>query len=416
MKFSMLYQIIIASFLIISSVVPVMAMEKPNGKEVTLLSKDGQEVVFSLPAAQLSITVKNMLKELESEGPVFTPIKLDTLEKIKSTLERIVKDLTPRPDYAGGGYVTREIQEIVDDEFDEKNVDRMINVLNAANYLDIPFLINAVARVFVDNFESIAQSYVDGKAPSIKIVKDIGVYLKKHLILDLSGDIYSDEMSIADLIALTCKKKDCQGLLGNILFKQQGDNYALSINGDVVEELTGTKLTSLDGIDNLAQMLQGKKITTISLSFNNLTNFRGLPGFANKPFKSFNLVEILMLDDNKLYVLPGDFFEGLSSIKRIELSGNNLSTLPKNIFKSKSFGKIEMIDLGENEFEQIPDALKDIESLKTLAFTGNKLKSVPEWIGELKNLTSLFLRYNKFSGEEKKGARKVAGKKITMRF
>ena len=108
------------------------------------------------------------------------------------------------------------------------------------------------------------------------------------------------------------------------------------------------------------------------------------------------LVELrsFVLSGNKLKSLPPEIGD-LKSLRTLVLGGvyggNELKMLPTSI---GSLSELEELDLSHNCLTCLPDVLRSLTNLVTLACFGNQLETVPESLCELKNLRVLNLGRN----------------------
>ena len=165
--------------------------------------------------------------------------------------------------------------------------------------------------------------------------------------------------------------------------------------------LTHNQITSPDP-DISLPLLQ-----SVNISANNL---KGVPSFL---LRSPHLLE-LYLTNNNLSALDETVLSSIPELNTLDLSQNNLRTLPKSFSK---LNKLNTLDLSHNEFSSLPSCLnqladltsldlsynllREIEfpphfsSLKMLYLGGNHLSSLPSSIQNLSNLEKLFVRRNK---------------------
>ena len=71
----------------------------------------------------------------------------------------------------------------------------------------------------------------------------------------------------------------------------------------------------------------------------------------------------------------GDF-SGLSSLKRLDISSNNLTTLPQNIFSGLS--SLEYLNLSDNDLTTLPQGIfSDLHGLEWLRINHNQITTLP---------------------------------------
>jgi len=96
-------------------------------------------------------------------------------------------------------------------------------------------------------------------------------------------------------------------------------------------------------------------------------------------------------------ILP-EIIGDLQHLRMLYLSGNKLKELPDSIGK---LTKLEVLDLSDNELTELPPSIGNLKSLHTLRLGGNKLKRLPNTIDQLKKLVELELEGNNFVDIEK---------------
>ncbi|XP_072963929.1 probable LRR receptor-like serine/threonine-protein kinase At2g24230 [Typha angustifolia] len=108
-------------------------------------------------------------------------------------------------------------------------------------------------------------------------------------------------------------------------------------------------------------------------------------------------LQVLDLSNNSITALSSDLKERGSSLKRLNVSLNNISgPLPNDI---GNFGQLESLNLSRNNFSgAIPIEILNCKSLVSLDFSSNRLSGrIPSLGTALKNLTALNLAGNLFS-------------------
>lgn len=109
-------------------------------------------------------------------------------------------------------------------------------------------------------------------------------------------------------------------------------------------------------------------------------------------------VEELILKDKKLTAFPEDVL-GLTSLKRLDLSGNSIKTIPTNI---KDLEHLEELYLSNCKLDSLPVEILNLSKLKVLDVKRNcsvyekRSIEVPEQIGRLKNLETLDVSDNSY--------------------
>ncbi|EGC40334.1 hypothetical protein DICPUDRAFT_74095 [Dictyostelium purpureum] len=208
------------------------------------------------------------------------------------------------------------------------------------------------------------------------------------------------------------------------------------------------------------------QLTHLDLSFNQLTE---LP---NEGLNYLENISTILLFNNKLKSIPKELFEGSpdsevhvsgdpnamdegnikENLTTFNVSGNQLTELPVNIWKCKSLSQLSIgynnfkeivfpsqlvsysleefylngnssiefkvnqprvgannntvypdfpslreLGLGSCNLSEIPEFCKDIKSIEKFDLSNNRIKSLPNWIGEFEHLLVLYLSRNQLS-------------------
>ena len=136
-----------------------------------------------------------------------------------------------------------------------------------------------------------------------------------------------------------------------------------------------------------------KGIQTIDLSKNNLAS---LP---QNLFQGLNSLLNVILGSNKLIIIEEKLFEGLKNIKIISLDRNNLHFIPNGLFCS--LDSLEILNLGYNNITKIEEnPFPKNSSLLVLYLDNNKLSSIPSWIFHLQKIRLIDLSSNLLTFED----------------
>ncbi|MHA1343611.1 MAG: leucine-rich repeat domain-containing protein, partial [Promethearchaeota archaeon] len=101
----------------------------------------------------------------------------------------------------------------------------------------------------------------------------------------------------------------------------------------------------------------------------------------------------LDLSYNELTTLP-ESIGNLKSLVELDLKLNHLMTLPESIDNLKSLAKLYLSD---NQLKTLPESFWDLKSLQILSLANNKFTTLPESIGELSSLHELDLSNNQLT-------------------
>ncbi|XP_022123246.2 uncharacterized protein LOC110998774 [Pieris rapae] len=126
--------------------------------------------------------------------------------------------------------------------------------------------------------------------------------------------------------------------------------------------------------------------TTIDLSSNDLEN---LPDsiYNNKS------ATVIYLQNNKIRLLPDDFFHTFLNLKWLDLRGNQLECIPPSI---KNHPSLTHLLLQDNKISSLPNELGTVMTLKVLQLNANPLVYPPKEIINLGTNKILKHLYNEF--------------------
>lgn len=93
-------------------------------------------------------------------------------------------------------------------------------------------------------------------------------------------------------------------------------------------------------------------------------------------FANLTRLEVLSLDDNRLWNLPPDLFRSLENLQRLRLDNNRLSSLPPDFFADLI--RLEVLSLDDNHLAVLPPNLfRSLENLQQLDLSRNQLTCLP---------------------------------------
>lgn len=136
---------------------------------------------------------------------------------------------------------------------------------------------------------------------------------------------------------------------------------------------------------NMAVLSSLPKLKTLSANHNLLGGTTGLPSTTQlptaKPVSPSNALPItlpkglktILLSGNALPVIPKSILEGTNPLKMLEkldLSSNNLTTLPETI---ESLPKLAELNLDDNFLANLPESIGNLHQLKVLSLRRNKI-------------------------------------------
>lgn len=119
---------------------------------------------------------------------------------------------------------------------------------------------------------------------------------------------------------------------------------------------------------------------------------QGLRDFPKELYSLEDSLEVLDLTDNNLSSLPDDFYR-FKKLKRLFLSNNQFNHIPKVLAK---LPELSMIGIRNNQIKTFEENSLPL-STRWLILTDNELTSLPNSIGDLKSLQKCMLSGNKLS-------------------
>lgn len=124
---------------------------------------------------------------------------------------------------------------------------------------------------------------------------------------------------------------------------------------------------------------------TENLSLRSMKDTKKLPSIPN--LKSLELRDCPKLIDTIDFSL-------FPYLEKLDLSGNELTNIPKSIFKILN---IKVLILRSNKITSIPSEISKLSKLRYIDFSFNKINEIPLEIGELTNLDSIDFSNNNIS-------------------
>ncbi len=93
------------------------------------------------------------------------------------------------------------------------------------------------------------------------------------------------------------------------------------------------------------------------------------------------------VNSNNITELPPELFE-LSKLEELYLASNQFKSIPPEIRK---LAQLQILDLSWNPFKKLPKEIGELKKLESLRLNGSQIKNLPDEIGELKALRTLML-------------------------
>lgn len=139
----------------------------------------------------------------------------------------------------------------------------------------------------------------------------------------------------------------------------------------------------------------------------------GLKTFPKELYELVDTLEVLDLSDNNLSSLPDDFYR-FKKLKRLFLSNNEFNHIPKVLAKLpilsmlgirnnqiEIFGEntlphsIRWLILTDNNIQSLPQSIGDLKLLQKFMLSGNQINCLPDTISKCTNLELLRIAANK---------------------
>ena len=129
------------------------------------------------------------------------------------------------------------------------------------------------------------------------------------------------------------------------------------------------------------------------------------------PLNSLLSLEELCLDWNDISNIAAGTFDQLQRLRHVALNGNNLSSIPDDIFQIYA---LEQLHMRENRIEVVPTAIKGLTYLHTLDVSLNQIHSIAPEICNLTKLTRLTIFSNIISNYPECAMLSVPTKKLLL--
>jgi Leucine-rich repeat (LRR) protein len=161
--------------------------------------------------------------------------------------------------------------------------------------------------------------------------------------IEISCDFEFDDWSWTDRLLYTCKTKDVNIEFPGVLVSDFVGQHDPGKNNTNVEQISVSWQTVKfipKGIANIFANFKSLEIQISSLEF-----------LQKSDFESYEKLEILILENNKIESVPENAFEILENLKEVSLSWNQLESLEPGLFKFNT--KLEIISLSHNKIKFI---------------------------------------------------------------
>ena len=390
-----------------------------DDETVSLQSLDGYEFELLVRQTQQSKTLEYLIEEVGTDKPIPLPnVTGKTLEIIVNLLIILDQKIPKDKDI----YIPRAFQPHVNEALKNATNKEVIDVFAAANFLDIPYILNGLAAVIAqripdDILEKSEKLLLEYSYPELKKEPEIEVKeeksyaqsieefiimayegIKKQVIEEETEEEIEEVVEIDDLTkaglgdllqASVVSKDIVPYVLKHIVFRRRSgvdEEYSIA---DYIKEYgepstfagtqlsltprefgeTRPKLTSLFGIK---EILNPETVIRLSFLNNCLVDFSLDVQGVEKPFEKFINVKSLDLNRNRLRSLPVGIFSGLSKLELLDLRSNILgSSLTPGVFAGLT--KLRIIRLNNNQLSRLTPKVFAGLNLQTINLKENPL-------------------------------------------
>ncbi|KAH9726831.1 Disease resistance-like protein DSC1 [Citrus sinensis] len=201
---------------------------------------------------------------------------------------------------------------------------------------------------------------------------------------------YSNKLQMHDLLQEMGRE-----IVRQEFVKEPGKRSRLWYHEDVYhvlkknKEALKLKSADLHHSDNLTRMLEPSEIPNLErINLSNCKSLSYFPLFFQNVNNMLSRVVRLDLSYCAIMEIPQDI-GCLSSLKELNLRGNNFRSLPASIGSLSSLTRMNLV---ENKLESLPASIGCLSSLEFLHLTRNNLVSLPISIKQLSRLRTLDLR------------------------
>lgn len=166
----------------------------------------------------------------------------------------------------------------------------------------------------------------------------------------------------------------------------------LQMKGNIISDLPTFLFLNLQNLlvlDLSQNKLKGVKRETFSglarLEILKI-NYNLISNLTSDTFQNISQLTELHLEGNKISELPDDIFFALTKLKVLNLRGNRLTTFSDKVFSFEEASNLKELNLKGNKLTEL-SSLRSLTSLSDLNLSSNQLSNLPEDI--FRNLTTL---------------------------
>lgn len=99
----------------------------------------------------------------------------------------------------------------------------------------------------------------------------------------------------------------------------------------------------------------------------------------------------LDLSHNRLTILTSNLFSNMENLKTLNVSSNKIESISAEIGRCV---KLESLDLSDNLLKNVPNTLAQLKNLKKISLNNNQFTIIPKELGDLTQLDFVDLSFN----------------------
>ncbi len=302
----------------------------PVSNKVTIETENKRQFIVPEKVAELSKTIKHMVKDLPSEKKYFLPKMANKKFARVLPLMYLADSLLHAP--------FKERLQTISNKITSKLAHSAIEgwqtLIGDIDYFDIEILKQPLADSMIKYIykqENGDQEKIIEKISGLPIPAEFKGLLAGYWYLNYGAD--GNYILTTLLIELN---------YGFSIEELATFNKLPDISGEGKLNLMRLDIIDLTGLTNIPNIASVKKLV--------LTDNR-LKTLPNGIFKGLNNLIILDLWKNNLTVLNEDSFDGLNNLRELYLSSNKLTTLPENLIRAFAQSKLEKLTISLNPLD-----------------------------------------------------------------
>ncbi len=248
----------------------------------------------------------------------------------------------------------------------------------------------AIAATDADSGDTLTYTLSGTDAASFSIVSTTGQLQTKAALDYETEPIYTLTITVSDGVLTDT-------ITVTIYIRDINDTAPVSTLTPVSQRTPQVRdaiVAAVPGVNAAADVTEAHLAAITSLSWNYLNNRTGITSLKSGDFDGLTALTSLQLSYNNLTTLPPRIFDELTALTNLQLSNNDLTALPFGIFDELT--ALKTLNLRNNDLTSLPPAIFDeLTALTNLQLSNNDLTALPFGIfDELTALTWLSLDGN----------------------